>query len=154
VSRFSVRLKQYLRRLHHDERGQYLVQFVIIFPIMLILVGLVIDGGLMYWQYRRAEIAVESAAQAASHEIDVDHYRTSNEVVLSPQASVVAHQIAAANTSGQMIVDGVTVAPRQITVHATAHIQTFFFRIFGIASLSMQMQASAYPAFGINGEGQ
>ena len=36
-----------IRRRFCDERGQYLVQTVILLPMMMILVGLVLDGGWM-----------------------------------------------------------------------------------------------------------
>ncbi|MCL4488309.1 MAG: pilus assembly protein [Chloroflexi bacterium] len=139
----------------HNEAGQYLVQTVILLPVMLILAGLVLDGGWMYWQYRRAEIAVNAAAQAASHAIDVEHFRETNEVRLgNGEAYGAASGYVNINQRGQMQVTGIYIGPNRVIVDADAQVQTIFFRLAGISSLSMRVEGQAYPAFGINREGQ
>jgi len=143
-----------LRRLH-EESGQYLVQTVILLPMMMILVGLVLDGGWMYWQYRRAEIEVNAAAQAASHAIDVEYFRETNQVRLDAgEAWSAASGFVNINQRGQMQVTGIYIGNNQVIVNANAEVQTIFFRLAGISSLSMRVEGRAYPAFGINVEGQ
>ena len=147
------------RRAFHnskrDERGQYLVQTVILLPMMMILVGLVLDGGWMYWQYRRAEIAVNASAQAASHAIDVECFRETNQVRLDAgEAWSAASGFVNINQRGQMQVTGIYIGNNQVIVDANAQVQTIFFRLAGISSLSMRVEGRAYPAFGINVEGQ
>ncbi len=140
---------------HRDRRGQYLVQTVILLPVMLVLVGLVLDGGWMYWQYRRADIAVNAAAQAASHAIDLEHFRETNEIQLDAgEAYGAASGYVNINQRGQMQVTGISVSPKRVVIDATAQIQTIFFRLAGISSLDMRVEGQAYPAFGINQEGQ
>lgn len=141
--------------IHRSERGQYLVQTVILLPMMMMLVGLVLDGGWMYWQYRRAEITVNAAAQAASHAIDVEYFRETNQVRLdSGEAWGVASGFVNINQRGQMYVTGIHIGNNQVIVNANAEVQTIFFRLAGISSLSMRVEGRAYPAFGINVEGQ
>ncbi len=138
-----------------DEAGQFLVQTVILLPMMMILVGLVLDGGWMYWQYRRSEIAVNAAAQAASHAIDVDYFRESNQVRLDQGAAWdAASGFVNINQRGQMQVSGIFISDNQVVVDANAQVQTIFFRLAGISTLSMRVQGRAYPAFGINTENQ
>ncbi|CAG0945069.1 hypothetical protein ANRL1_02101 [Anaerolineae bacterium] len=138
-----------------DERGQYLVQTVVLLPMLMILVGLVLDGGSMYWQYRRAEITVNAAAQAASHAIDVEYFRQTNQVRLdSGEAWSAASGFVNINQRGQMQVTGIQIGNNQVIVNANAEVQTIFFRLAGISSLSMRVEGRAYPAFGINMEGQ
>ena len=138
-----------------DQRGSFLIQTVILFPLMMLLIGLVLDGGWMYWQYRRAEVMVNAAAQAASHAIDINHFRTTDQVRLhNGQAAAVANDFINLNRRGQITVTGIRVSPDQIIVNATAKIPTIFFRLAGIRSLSMSVEGKAYPAFGINHEGQ
>jgi len=152
-----VRMPDDLRfvRAYKDEAGQYLVQTVILLPMMMILVGLVLDGGWMYWQYRRAEIAVNAAAQAASHAIDVEHFRETNQVRLDAgEAWSAASGFVNINQRGQMQVTGIFIGNNQVIVNANAQVQTIFFRLAGISSLSMRVEGRAYPAFGINVEGQ
>ncbi len=155
VSEGGRHFKDLWSRWIRDERGQYLVQTVILLPMMMILVGLVLDGGWMYWQYRRAEIAVNAAAQAASHAIDVDYFRQTNQVRLDQgEAWNAASGFVNINERGQMQVTGIFVSNNQVVVDANAQVQTIFFRLAGIASLSMRVEGRAYPAFGINTEGQ
>ena len=154
LCRLHYEWHQVLRRLH-EESGQYLIQTVILLPMMMILVGLVLDGGWMYWQYRRAEIAVNAAEQAASHAIDVEYFRETNQVRLDAgEAWSVASGFVNINQRGQMQVTGIYIGNNQVIVDANAQVQTIFFRLAGISSLSMRVEGRAYPAFGINVEGQ
>ena len=144
-----------VNHFHRSEHGQYLVQTVILLPMMMILVGLVLDGGWMYWQYRRAEIAVNAAAQAASHAIDVEYFRETNQVRLDQgEAWSAASGFVNINQRGEMQVTGIYIGDNQVVVDANAEVQTIFFRLVGISSLSMRVEGRAYPAFGINTEGQ
>jgi Flp pilus assembly protein TadG len=144
-----------ISRACKDETGQYLVQTVILLPMMMILVGLVLDGGWMYWQYRRAQIAVNAAAQAASHAVDVEYFRETNQVQLDAgEAWSAASGFVNINQRGQMQVTGIHIGNNQVVVNANAEVQTIFFRLAGISSLSMRVEGRAYPAFGINVEGQ
>lgn len=148
------RMQKINQRLR-DERGQYLVQTVVLLPMLMILVGLVLDGGWMYWQYRRAEIAVNAAAQAASHAIDAEYFRQTNQVRLDAgEAWSAASGFVNINQRGQMQVTGIQIGNNQVIVNANAEVQTIFFRLAGISSLSMRVEGRAYPAFGINVEGQ
>lgn len=148
-------LIKHVRRFRGDTGGQFLVQAVILLPMLMILVGLLLDGGWMYWQYRRAEIAVNAAAQAASHAIDVDYFRETNQVRLdSGEAWDAASGFVNINARGQMQVTGIYIGNNQVVVDADAHVPTIFFRLAGISSLSMRVEGRAYPAFGINTEGQ
>ena len=146
---------QKIRNFLIDQTGQYLVQTVILLPMMMILVGLVLDGGWMYWQYRRAEIAVNAAAQAASHAIDVEYFRETNQVRLDQgDAWSAASGFVNINQRGEMQVTGIYIGDNQVVVDANAEVQTIFFRLAGISSLGMRVEGRAYPAFGINTEGQ
>ena len=154
IKQMILRMRRVGQRLG-DERGQYLVQTVILLPMMMILVGLVLDGGWMYWQYRRAEIAVNAAAQAASHAIDVEYFRQTNQVRLdSGEAWSAASGFVNINQRGQMQVTGIQIGNNQVIVNGNAEVQTIFFRLAGISSFSMRVEGRAYPAFGINMEGQ
>jgi Flp pilus assembly protein TadG len=154
IEQTKLRIQRVGQRLG-DEQGQYLVQTVILLPMLMILVGLVLDGGWMYWQYRRAEISVNAAAQAASHAIDVEYFRQTNQVRLdSGEAWSAASGFVNINQRGQMQVTGIYIGNNQVIVSANAQVQTIFFRLAGISSLSMRVEGRAYPAFGINTEGQ
>ncbi len=147
-----------LKQLKHwcgDQRGEYLVHFVLLFPIAIVMLGLVIDGGFMYQQYRYAQTTVEGAAQAASHEIDVNHFRATNQVVLNQgAATAIAQQFIALNKSKYLVKTQITTQPTRIMVWGKAKIPTIFFKIFGIGELVVTVSGQGYPAFGINREGE
>ena len=139
----------------HDQRGEYLVQFVLLFPLAIVMLGLVIDGGFMYQQYRAAQTTVEAAAQVASHEIDVNHFRATNQVVLDRSAaSAIAQEFVNLNKSQYLVKTKITAERRRITVWGLAKIPTIFFRIFGVSELVVTVSGQGYPAFGINQEGE
>jgi len=134
--------------------GQYLVHFVMILPGLMLLMGLVIDGGWMYWQYRRAWNTVNLAAQTASHAIDEEHFRATNQVVLDPaEARQVALRYVNLNKHPGFRLTGIQVAPRWVAVSGEVTIPTFFLRLVGINELTMKAQGRAYPAYGIEREG-
>lgn len=144
-----------LKRFYQDTRGQFLVQFVILFPLMLLLIGMVLDGGWMYWQYRRADVMVNAAAQAASHAIDINHFRATDQVRLDRgEAVAVAYDFINLNRRGNITVTGMRLGREEIAVNATARIPTIFFRLAGIPFFDVRVNGTAYPAFGINFEGQ
>ena len=146
-----MRLKGFLTA----RRGQFLVQFVVIFPLLLLMIGVVLDGGLMYWQYRRAHIAVNAAAQAASHAVDTEHFRNTNEVILDQaQAAQVAQEYLACNGGGRVQLVSIEATPYLVRVNARATISTIFLRLAGIDSFSVRVQGMAYPAYGIRTEGE
>ncbi len=150
-SRMTNRVRQLLGRFCDDTRGEFLVQTVILFPLLMLLIGLVLDGGWMYWQYRRAEVTVNAAAQAASHAIDIQYFRQTNQIRLDTgQAAGVASDFVNLNRRGNVTLTGIQIAPNRITVNGAATIPTIFLRLAGIGSLTMHVQGTAYPAFGIN----
>ena len=64
------------------ETGQVLVWTVLLLPLLLALVGLVLDGGLLFVQWRRARWAADGAAVAAASEINPALYAQSGQVKL------------------------------------------------------------------------
>lgn len=143
------------KRWWRDQRGEYLVQFVLLFPVAIVMLGLVVDGGFMYQQYRYAQTTVQAAAQAASHEIDVNHFRATDEVVLDQVgATAIAKQFINLNKSKYLVKTQITTQPTRILVWGQAKIPTIFFKIFGINELVVTVSGQGYPAFGINREGE
>lgn len=146
---------QWFRKWGNDQRGEYLVQFVLLFPVAVVMLGLVIDGGFMYQQYRAAQTTVEAAAQVASHEIDVNHFRATNQVILNRgAATAIAQQFINLNKSKYLTKTNITAQPNRITVWGQAKIPTTFSKIFGVSELTVTVSGQGYPAFGINREGE
>jgi hypothetical protein len=138
------------------EHGQSLALVAIMLPLAVILVGLVVDGGLMYLTYRRATIAANLGAQAASHAVDEAYYRETNLVRLDEgRALGIARQYAALNAGRLPIqVTGLRLERRTLWVAARTRYDTLFMRLVGIPTVTLAVEGRAYAAFGIHREGQ
>ena len=138
-----------------DERGQVLMQVALLLPLILLMIGLVFDGGMMYVHYRRAQIAALTAAQAASHTIDVDHFRSTNQIRLdTSEAARIAADYAYRNSGGHFAAVGISVGPNQVVVEVSGEVPTLFMRAIGIGSVPIRARGGGYPAYGIEEEGQ
>ena len=149
-------MKRYAVRIRGGQSGQSLALFAIMLPLAIILVALVVDGGLMYLTYRKATIAANLGAQAASHAIDEDYYRQTNLVRLDGgRALGIAQQYAALNSRRMPIqVTGIQLQRRTLLLTARTRYDTLFLRLAGIRSVTLGVQGRAYAAFGISQEGQ
>jgi len=74
-------------RRETPEAGQVTVFVVIFATALLVLGGLVIDGGYMLAAKRRAEAEADAAARAGAQAISLDVYRRTGAVVLDPSAT-------------------------------------------------------------------
>lgn len=149
-----------------EERGQVLYQTALLLLPLLALLGLLVDGGLMLANYRRAQLTADTAAQAASHAVSREVFVASNRVALAPEAAKArARYIIEQN--GYAIVPGggkrallqnvtITVGPKGEWVRVTgrAELRTLFMRMFGIEKVRVAVDSVAYPAYGIRHEGE
>lgn len=147
------RLKQFL--LDKKESGSVMVITVLLLPLMLVLVGLAVDGGMMYLQYQRVTRTANLGAQAASHAIDENYFAKTNRIRLDyPRAMAFAQQYANANSTYNIHVTSVTVRERQVEVTAMTTYKTLFIQIGGAQEVTLHIKGKAYPAYGIDREWQ
>jgi TadE-like protein len=60
----SLRIvRSHLRRLAADESGTQLVEFAFVLPMMLLVFGVIIEGGRMMWSYQTVVAGVRDAAR-------------------------------------------------------------------------------------------
>jgi len=143
-----------------DEQGQVLYQTALGLMTLLVFLGLVVDGGLMLVNYRRAQLTADTAAQAASHAVSIEVFWASNAVVLAGEAARDrAEWIVEENgrtTDGQplLVNPQITVGPNWVRVVGQARLPTFFMRMFGVPEVAVPVQSVAYPAYGIEHEWQ
>jgi uncharacterized membrane protein len=132
-----------------------MVLMVIALPLAMVLVGLVVDGGLMYLAHRATTTAANLSAQAASHAVDEEYYRQTNLLRLDQARALgVAQQYAALNHGGDIAVTGIALEGRWVTVGVVTHYDTMFLRLAGINRVSLHARGRAYAAYGIDREGQ
>ena len=137
------------------EQGSVLVITVLLLPLMLVLTGLAVDGGLMYLQYQRVTRTANLGAQAASHAIDEQYFARTNRIRLDyPRAMAFAQQYANENSTYNIHVTNVTVRARQVEVTAMTTYKTLFMQIGGTHEITLHVKGKAYPAYGIDREWQ
>jgi hypothetical protein len=135
----------------HDERGQVTAFIVFMVGALMLVAGLVIDGGLGLAGEVRATDEAQSAARAGAQAIDLAAYRQSGSVTLDPTAASQAAEsyLAATGDSGQ-----VAVAGDVITVTVRVVQPTQILGIVGLHTLTVSGTASATAVRGITAAGQ
>ena len=131
-------------RLHArlaDAESGMVTAFVVIFTAALLLMaGLVLDGGLALAAKVQAIDDAQAAARAGAQAIDIPTYRASGQITLDPaQATADAeHDLAAAGQVGTVSVNG-----EQVTVTVTITQATQILSLAGIDHLTETGTGSA-----------
>jgi hypothetical protein len=133
-------LDRSLRARAKEEDGM-VTAFVVIFTFALLLMaGLVLDGGLTLAAKVQAIDEAQAAARAGAQAIELSTYRSSGQIVLNPQeASAQAEQyLAAAGHTGTVAVNG-----DQVTVTVTISQPMQILDIAGINHLTVSGTGTA-----------
>ena len=126
--------------------------FVVIFTFaLLLLAGLVIDGGLTLAARVQAINEAQAAARAGAQQINLPLFRATGEVVLQPDQATQAAQtyLAATGHAGTVTVDGDQV---QVAVDITQPMQIL--GLAGIGHLTVTGHGSAAAEEGVNAPNQ
>lgn len=135
------------RRLR-EESGQ-VTPFVVVFVAALMLMaGLVIDGGLALAAKVRAIDEAQAAARAGAQALDLRAYRTSDTVVLDPARAAAAARsyLSSTGDSGQVRVSGDTVF-----VTVTIAQPTQILGLAGLHALTVTGSGTATAVRGVTG---
>ncbi|MGH3243037.1 MAG: TadE/TadG family type IV pilus assembly protein [Spirillospora sp.] len=144
-----TRLARTERDLAEQDRGTIALYTVLFTPIVLLLAGLLVDGGLALHARQRAADMAEQAARAGADQIDTDELRRTGEPVLDPaRARAAACDLLAAYpdevTSSQCDADEQEVA---VTVQITVRPQLLGI-IPGFSEFQLTSGATAHPVTG------
>ena len=123
-----------LRARLGDAESGMVTAFVVIFTLALLLMaGLVVDGGLALAAKVQAIDDAQAAARAGAQAIDIPTYRASGQITLDPaQATADAqHYLAAAGHTGTVSVNG-----EQVTVTVTVIQATQILSLAGVSHLT------------------
>lgn len=121
-----------------NQRGMSLSPFVaILLPALLVMIGLVVDGGAQAAAARRSELVAAAAARAAVD--DTAAARLAGAQPNIAHAIAVAHNaIAAAGVTGD-----VQVVAGRVVVHTTDTVSTSLLSLIGITKLTASGSAEA-----------
>ena len=136
------------------EAGQVLVWTLMLLPLLLVLVGLVFDGGVLWSQYRRGRWAADGAAVAAASEIDPALYASTGQLKLDPSRAVTTARRYALDNNPALNLTSVTINANQIQVAGTLTVRPVFLGLFGVGPLELVVRGEERPAWGISREGQ
>jgi hypothetical protein len=129
--------------------GGQVTAFVVVMAVALILLaGLVLDGGLTLAARERAIGEAQEAARAGAQGINLVAYRQSGNLILNPSLAVADAQryLASTGTQGTVQVNGNVVT---VTVTITQRMQVL--DAAGLSSITVHASASATPDRGILG---
>ena len=136
-------------RPRRDEAGMITMYAAIISVGLLVLCGLVIDGGYVLAGRRRAIDEANGAARAGAEALSLADYRAGGDVTLDPGRAEAAAQdfLAATGHGGTVSVNG-----DQVTVRTSFGQQTALLGIIGIRSVTVSGRGQARAVRGITSE--
>ncbi|WP_129665733.1 TadE/TadG family type IV pilus assembly protein [Phytoactinopolyspora endophytica] len=145
-----IRPRVRLRRPCRGERGQVSAFLVAGITGILLLTGLVLDGGLALSAKVEAIGHAQEAARAGAQQLDLAAFRADGTLTLDPHAAgATAHEyLDAAGATGT-----VTVAGDTITVNVTATYSPQLLSLAGISTVDVAGTASAQPHRGDTADG-
>lgn len=139
------------RRDHATAKdGGQITAFVVVMAVALVLlVGLVLDGGLTLAARERAIGLAQEAARAGAQGVNLAVYRQSGNLVLSPALAQADAQryLASTDTQGTVHIAGNLVT---VTVTITQKMQVL--DAAGLSAVTVRASASSTPDRGILGE--
>jgi Flp pilus assembly protein TadG len=132
------------------QRGQVIVWTAVMLPLFLSVIGLALDGGLVFAARREAQNAADAAARAGAMQIDERAYRESGgtRVVLDlgRARATAAEYLAGYGTS---LTASVAAEPEQLVVQVSRDVSTSFVRLVGISTVRIAASATGEPRHGI-----
>jgi hypothetical protein len=136
------------RRDRTSDAGQITAFVVVMMSALILLVGLVLDGGLTLDARERALAEAQEAARAGAQAVDLAVYRQDGSLVLDPPEAVADARayLAGIGASGTVRVSGNVVT---VTVSIVQPMQIL--DAAGLSSITVHATASATPERGITG---
>lgn len=138
-----------LSRWPRGDGGQITAFVVVMMAALILLAGLVLDGGLTLAARERALDEAQEAARAGAQAINLAVYRQDGTLVLIPglAAADARAYLASTATTGTASVTGNTVT---VTVTIVQPMQIL--DAAGLRAITVHATATATPELGINGE--
>lgn len=130
--------------------GQVILWVAVMLPLFLSVIGLAVDGGLVFSARRELQNVADSAARAGAMQIDQQAYRDSSgqAVVLDV---VAARQVAAeyVSSQGAGLATVVRAESGHVVVQVGRDVPTSFLRLAGIDRVRVTTTASAEERYGV-----
>ena len=139
------------RCLSRSDRATALVWAAITLPFFIAMVGLTLDGGLLFADWREMKNVTGAAARAGATQIDQQAYRQSNgaTITLDPaKARAAAAQYVTSELPG--VQPQISVEPQRVEVTVSRDAPTDFLRIVGVMTAHITATSPAEARYGID----
>jgi Flp pilus assembly protein TadG len=137
------------------ERGALSLMVVVLFCALILMAGIVVDGGAQLTAYENAEALAQEAARAGATSVDASSaYRSGAFVVdaQQAQAAVSAYLATAGNRDYRVSLNGVSfIGNSAIEVTVTVTEPTEFLSLIGVPTISCRRSATASLVTGVTG---
>ena len=134
----------------HDERGQVTALWAILALALLVLGGLVYDGGQILTARRDANNLARQAARAGAQQLDENSVRAGTPTLDAAAANAAAREFLARRNVTPI---SVTIVDTTVTVTIELTQPTPLLALVGIDDRTVTSTASARSARGVTGEG-
>jgi len=130
--------------MRRHQEGWVVSWFVVTAPLLLVFLGLVLDGGVLLLRSQMLDAASDAAALAATEAWDRDYWKQNGKVRIDQSgAESLARQYLARNMPDARVVE-VTVSPsNRVHVRTQLTVPFFFMRIAGFASTPVDSYSTA-----------
>ncbi|WP_245667403.1 TadE/TadG family type IV pilus assembly protein [Actinomadura macra] len=146
--RLAVRLAVRLAASGRD-RGSVAMYVVLFTPVVFMLAGLLVDGGLAIHARQRAADMAEQAARAGANEIDTDALRDTGKPVLAPDRARAAACAMLASYRDQIAGSECDADGQEVAVTVEIRVEPQFLGIIpGFGDFQMTSSATAHPVTG------
>lgn len=127
------------------DRGSITMYTVLLAPVVLLLAGLLVDGGLAIHARQRADDIAEQAARAGANDIDEATLRRTGKAEIKTATACRKAMTLLASYRQITGSPNCSAAPQQVTVTVHITVQSRLLGIIGINAFNMQGTASAHP---------
>ena len=126
-------MTSYLRALREDDRGSVAVFTAVIGITLLVIIGLVVDGGGQIRNLQRADTAAQEAGRAAGQAVNPAALARGDGGRIDPVAAATAARsfLQAAGVQGTVTV----ASPTTLQITTTTSYKTLFLGLIGVGSL-------------------
>jgi Flp pilus assembly protein TadG len=140
----------WIERLLRAQSGQVIIWVAVMLPLFLSVIGLAIDGAIVFSQRRELQNVADSAARAGAMQVDQNIYRESSGMNLVLDVGA-ARQVTAEYLASQASEIGASIdaEPRRVVVQVRREISTSFLTLVGIDRVEITASASAEVRHGI-----
>ena len=134
--------------MRRDESGQVSAFLVVFVSALILMAGLVVDGGVILAANRKAGAEAEAAARAGASVLDTDRYRSGGPLVLDPAGATRAAQdyLAEAGRAGTVRVSG----PDTVEVEVTFSQPLVILGVIGLGPVTVTGEGKARSRVGVN----